>query len=301
VAIFLGIDGGGSKTSCLIGDEQSVLGEGVAAGSNVVSVGEANAKEALGQAIREACSAAKILPSQITRTCIGLAGAARPAVSELVRQMLTQIIAGEIDIVGDMVIAMEAAFGAGPGVIVIAGTGSIAYGRNPKGETARAGGWGFAVSDEGSGSWIGRSAVAAVLRAKDKNQTASLFEPVLKLWQLESHEQLVLAANSTPQPNFAALFPLVLSAAESGDIMGIRILTQAGNELADLAQIVVDRIFPAGRTFPLATAGGVLRSSALLRQIFYNRLHSEQTAVGVSPVVVEPVRGALDLARRRSL
>ena len=105
---------------------------------------------------------------EISRVCVGLAGAARPEISELVRGMVSETLSGEIKpaeikIVGDMVIALEAAFGSGPGVIVIAGTGSIAYGRNSKGQTARAGGWGFAISDEGSGHWIGRTAVAAAL------------------------------------------------------------------------------------------------------------------------------------------
>ena len=168
MAIFLGIDGGGSKTSSLIGDENSILGRGTAAGSNVVRVGEVPTREALAAAIRQACGAAHIVPAQITRTCIGVAGAARPQISQTIQRLLTELVPGEIEVVGDMVIALEAAFDDGPGVIVIAGTGSIAYGRNASGQTARAGGWGFAISDEGSGHWIGRAAVAAVLRACDR-------------------------------------------------------------------------------------------------------------------------------------
>jgi glucosamine kinase len=168
VAIFLGIDGGGSKTSCLIGDETSVLGRGTGAASNVVRVGEAQARESLATAIRQACRVANIRPSEISSVCVGLAGAARPEIGELVRRIIADLVPGEtqpsqIRVVGDNVIALEAAFGGGPGVIVIAGTGSIAYGRNREGQTARAGGWGFAISDEGSGHWIGRTAVAAAI------------------------------------------------------------------------------------------------------------------------------------------
>jgi glucosamine kinase len=304
--MFIGIDGGGSKTSWLIGNEDSVLGSGVAAGSNVVRVGEARAKEALGQAIREACAAAKVAPSQIQHTSIGVAGAASPGVRQLVERMIADFVSGEIEVVGDMVIAMEAAFGVGPGVIVIAGTGSIAYGRNLQDETARAGGWGFAVSDEGSGHWIGRSALAAALRARDqgqeqgREQSTRLFESILKFWQLETDEQLVLAANATRLPDFAGLFPVVLSAAESGNGLALEVLTRAGTELADLAKIVIARIFAEGDRVRVAMSGGVFGNSALVRRVFYNRLRSGCSGIVLSQTVVEPVRGALERARRNA-
>ena len=167
MAIFLGIDGGGSKTSCLIGDETSILGAGTAGGSNPVRVGEAQARDALAApSARPARSPTSIhrrsrKPASAWPERPGRRSANRCAVC------LAELVAGEIEVVGDMVIALEAAFGGEPGVIVIAGTGSIAYGRNSKGQTARAGGWGFAISDEGSGHWIGRAAVAATVRALD--------------------------------------------------------------------------------------------------------------------------------------
>ena len=300
VAIFLGIDGGGSKTSCLIGDEHSLLGSGASAGSNVVRAGETKAKESLATAIWQACGAAKITPLQISRTCIGVAGAARAGVSEFVRRTVAGIVSGEVDVVGDMVITLEAAFGAGPGIIAIAGTGSIAYGRNSQDRTARAGGWGFAVSDEGSGHWIGRSAVSAVLRARDKDegQGTQLLESILNFWHLETDEQLVLAANATPPPDFAALFPSVLAAAESGDAVSVGILTQAGAELAVLTQIVSRRIFREDEAIRVAMSGGVFENSVLVRRIFYNRLEAAHPQVAISEGVAEPVRGALELARR---
>ncbi|HSY64148.1 MAG TPA: BadF/BadG/BcrA/BcrD ATPase family protein, partial [Terriglobales bacterium] len=148
MSIFLGIDGGGSKTSCVIGDQNSVLGTGTSGGSNVVRVGETQARESLRTAIRAACAEARITPSQVKKTCVGIAGGARPEIANVVRRLLLELVGGEIEIVGDQVIAMEAAFGDGPGVIVIAGTGSIAYARNAEGKVARAGGWGFGISDE---------------------------------------------------------------------------------------------------------------------------------------------------------
>lgn len=300
VGIFLGIDGGGSKTSCLIGDETGVLGTGTAAGSNVVRVGEAQARESLASVIRQACTVANLKPAQITRACVGLAGAARPEISEVVRQIISELVPGEIQVVGDMVIALEAAFGSGPGVIVIAGTGSIAYGRNREGQIARAGGWGFAISDEGSGHWIGRAAVTAAMRARDENRTEKLplLESLMKSWRFETLEQLVLAANATPSPDFAALVPVVLELANSGDRIASDILAQAGVQLASLAGTVLRRLFPDSGAVPVAMSGGVFGSSALVRQIFYNSLRSERPDVALNPNVIEPVRGALEMARK---
>jgi N-acetylglucosamine kinase-like BadF-type ATPase len=305
VPIFLGIDGGGSKTSCLIGDETSILGTGTAAGSNVVRVGEAQARESLETAIHQACTVANLNPSQINEVCVGLAGAARPEIGELVTGIISEVIRNEIKpaeikVVGDMVIALEAAFGNGPGVIVIAGTGSIAYGRNREGQIARAGGWGFAISDEGSGHWIGRAAVAAAMRAwdEDKDENTLLLAGLMKSWRLGTREQFVLAANATPPPDFAALFPTVVTLADSGDRSARDILTQAGTELAKLSGPVIRRLFPNSGAVPVAMSGGVFDSSALVRQVFYNNLRSGNPDAILNPGVIEPVRGALELARK---
>jgi N-acetylglucosamine kinase-like BadF-type ATPase len=231
-----------------------------------------------------------------------MAGAARPEINEIVRRLVAEVVAGEVAVVGDMVIALEAAFGGGPGVVVVAGTGSIAYGRDSAGQTTRAGGWGFAISDEGSGHWIGRSAIAAALRAFDEtpSENTPLFAAMMKFWRVETREQFVLAANSSPPPDFAALLPIVLSAAEAGDPLARTVLTQAGAELAALAKIVIQRLFPHAGSVPVAMSGGVFRNSALVRQVFYNSLRSEYLQAAINPTVVDPVRGALELARKRA-
>jgi glucosamine kinase len=217
------------------------------------------------------------------------------------------LIPGEVVVVGDMQIALTAAFGAGPGVIVIAGTGSIAYGRNVEGKTARAGGWGFAVSDEGSAHWIGRTAISGLLRAID--QTASseagprsavelsrLFRELKAAWKWQTLDEIVRAANSTP--DFAALFPAVLSAAEAGDPLAKSVLTQAGRELAQLAGIVVQRLFvDGGATVFLAMIGGVFRHSPALRHVFFGETLKLDPRVVVNPQIIEPVAGALQMAR----
>ncbi|MGA8492666.1 MAG: BadF/BadG/BcrA/BcrD ATPase family protein [Terriglobales bacterium] len=297
MAIFLGIDGGGTKTSCLLGDEHSLLGTGTSGGSNVVRVGEHQARQSLHAAIQKACASANVAPTQIERTCAGIAGGSHPEIASVVRRLLSELVSGEIEVVGDMVIAMEAAFGSGPGVIVIAGTGSIAYGRNAKGETARAGGWGFAISDEGSGHWIGRSAVTAAMRVYDEGKDAGLLlEHIMKSWGVTTREQLVVAANGSP--DFAALLPVVLSTADAGDETARAVLMQAGAELATLAIIVIARLFGNAESVPVAVSGGVFCHSALVRQVFEDRLRAEFPEVSLSATLVDPARGALALVRK---
>jgi glucosamine kinase len=301
VAIFLGIDGGGTKTSCLLGDETSILGSGTSGPSNIVRVGEVHAKESLAAAIRQACTVAGVNPAQVEKACLGIAGAAQREISDAARRMISEIVSGEVHVLGDMEIALEAAFGRGPGVIVIAGTGSIAYARNAEGSTARAGGWGFAVSDEGSGHWIGRMAVSTVLHAYDESQQGgepALLTEILEAWHIENLQQLVLKVNAIPSPDFAALLPHVMAVAEAGDPLARNVLAKAGAELAALGKIVMRRLFPDGGPVPVGMSGGVFAHSAVVRQIFYNSLRSEYADAVLNPTVVDPVRGALELARK---
>ena len=121
---------------------------------------------------------------------------------------------------------------------------------------------------------------------------------LMKSWRVETIEQLVPAANATPPPDFAVLFPAVLSLADSGDRIARDVLTQAGTQLANLAGILLRRLFPDSGAVPVAMSGGVFGSSALVRQVFYNSLHSGRPDVVINPTVIEPVRGALELARK---
>jgi N-acetylglucosamine kinase-like BadF-type ATPase len=121
---------------------------------------------------------------------------------------------------------------------------------------------------------------------------------------VETREQLVVVANSTPAPDFSALFPVVLAAADRGDRIALDVLNQAGAELAGLAKTVVGRLFSnitaGGDKLAAAMSGGVFSASALVRQVFYNHLRAEQSGVTINPNVIEPVRGALALARKNT-
>jgi N-acetylglucosamine kinase-like BadF-type ATPase len=319
MAYYLGIDGGGTKTRCVLADDVKVVATAMAGGCSVIRLGEQQAREALHSAIHQVCAAAKISPSHIHAICIGATGAARPEIAGKIRGILGEIIpegvSTKIEVVGDTVIALEAAFGAGPGVIAIAGTGSIAYGCDADGNTARAGGWGFAVSDEGSGHWIGRRAISAILSANDQGRETALTAMVFQAWKIATVDELVQLANSTPPPDFPRLFPVVLRAASEGDTVAGDLLADAGAKLAELAAIVVRRLarhvsasgFAAGSlpiaalsiaTLPIGTTGSVFRQSAAVRQVFCDILQRDFPGIDVKHDLANPVEGALARAKR---
>lgn len=304
MSYYLGVDGGGTKTTCAVGDESQVLAMSTAGPSNIVRVGESQTRESLQHSVRQACAAAGITPAQVLHTCLGGSGAARPELAKIVQSLLAEILPPPIDVVGDMEIALEAAFDSGPGIIVIAGTGSIAYGRDRQGRTARAGGWGFAIGDEGSAHWIGRAAVSAALRDADRADDRregcppeGLAAALFKAWGVNSLADLARAANSIPPPDFAGLFPAVIA---SQDDLATQVLTDAGGELARIAAVVIGRLFAKDESssVPVAMIGGVFRYAPLVRQVFYNELCRLDSRTEVNAQVVEPVEGALRMARR---
>jgi len=301
VALFLGIDGGGSKTKCLLGDENSLLGSGNSSGCNVLRVGEACAQNSLSAAIHEACAQGGVSPREIVRTCAGVAGGARREIARTLRRLLSGVVGGEIEIAGDYEIAFEAAFGSGPGAIVIAGTGSIAYGRNARGEIARAGGWGHAISDEGSGHWIGVTAISAAMRARDRGEKSILLKELMPALGVTTAEDLIVRANANPPPDFASLFPVVLSAAQAadaGDSIANQVLDHAGGELAKLAETVIRRLFTESDQVNVATHGGVFANSVQVKNSFVDHLRSQCPRATCDSKTIDPALGALECARR---
>lgn len=301
MSFYLGIDAGGTQTTCVVGDGTVVLGRAQGGACKLFKVPENRAREVLRSLIKQCCKAAGIKPSNIEHTCIGVAGISGQKVSETIGGILSEIVPGEIVVTGDMAIALEAAFGDAPGVIVITGTGSIAFGRNQRGDTARAGGWGPAISDEGSGEWIGKQAIAQALRSHDEGASTRLVAEIFEIWRVVTRDEIATLANASPPPDFSQLFPGVLKAATAHDSLAKEILTSAGMELARLARIVLRNLWLGPAVVKVRTSGGVITNSQLVRDAFQNTLHSERPNVIVSFEPVDPVLGALALARKASL
>ncbi len=300
MAYYIGIDGGGTRTSAVLGDEREVMAQAAGSGSNITRVGEERAREVLQGVIRDVCATANVKPAQIQRMVAGLAGAPREKARRALLRILSEVVPGEIYLTDDIEISHEAIFGGAPGIIVESGTGSFAYGRNERNETTRAGGWGFAVSDEGSGHWIGREAVALALHLHDRGEQSALMDAVLRAWNLKSIDDLVSTANAVPLPDFAALFPAVTSVAEGGDRAAGALLTRAGEEVAELGITVARKLFPAGQKVPVIALGGVFRNSEAVFEAFRGRITAEWPGaqVQMDEFNTPPVLGAFEIARR---
>jgi N-acetylglucosamine kinase-like BadF-type ATPase len=182
---------------------------------------------------------------------------------------------------------------------VIAGTGSNVLGINCKGETARAGGWGPIISDEGSGFWIGRTACAQAMRARDAGTETDLLNAIMRGWKLSGVEEVVSMANANPPPDFASLLPEIFRCANSGDSLAREILGSAATELAQLARIVIRRLWPERSDVSVAVTGGVFAHSNEIGAMFANSLRAEWPSIRVNSEPVRPVLGALSMARER--
>jgi N-acetylglucosamine kinase-like BadF-type ATPase len=295
MAFFLGIDGGGSKTECMVGDETAVLGWSTSGSAKTVRVGEEAAAAALREGVERACAAAGVAASQVHRTCIGVSGASQADYVAFIRRLLGEIVSGEIQVVGDTEVAHHAAFDGGPGVVVICGTGSIAWGRNQQGETARAGGLAPPTGDPGSGEWIGRTAIELVLLASEHGQDTALLNDLLKVWKLDHSQALARVLRGSPAPDFAALFPLI---AVSGDPIARRVLARAGRELSRLAADVLAVLWTTPTTVEVAMYGGVLENSPEVRDAFGADLWERYPEARVTPGKRRPAEGALLMARQ---
>jgi N-acetylglucosamine kinase-like BadF-type ATPase len=298
--LYLGIDAGGTKTDCAVSNGAELLGQATGASCKLARVGKDRGKENLQAVIRQATDTAHVDAGKIQHVCIGMAGASLAEAVHWAQQTIRELIPeSTIYVAGDHVIAHRAAFGTSPGVLVISGTGSIAFGRNQNGETARAGGWGPNVSDEGSAFWVGREAVTAALHAFDFGESNGLLATIADCWKV-APEEVIRLANSS-EPRFPELAGPVVSAAEQGDASARAITDRAGRALAGLASAVINRLWPDGGIVPVALAGGVLQGSPLVRQAFREVMKTEQPQAAVSFAFVRPVLGALEIAAQRGV
>jgi N-acetylglucosamine kinase-like BadF-type ATPase len=209
----------------------------------------------------------------------GIAGVWLPEEQQRVAQVLRwmarerRVLLGELRVVSDAEIAVEGAFAGRPGVVLIAGTGTIAIGRTPSGELVRCGGWGIELDDEGSGAWIGREGLTAVVRALDgRGQPTRLAQKLAELYPSIRLEQprTIVAAYNERLFDYPVLTPLVMACAEEGDAVCHSILVRAADHLVELL-LPLRRHFRR-RPIPLALLGGMLENHTLLAQLFRERL-----------------------------
>ena len=298
----LGIDAGGTKTVCQLADgEGTILAEARGPGANLQAVGELEVEKVLHQVMEDSLAERDVLPDAI---CLGIAGVDRPDDAAVVRAIMRRIgYKARVLVVNDALVALESGAPGQPGIVIISGTGSISYGRNAEGMAARSGGWGYVLGDEGSGYWIGRAALRAVLREADQRGKATALTPLLlHHFAVDRPQGLIHEVYHTNLKPAAigALAQCVHQAFALGDEVAIGILRGAANELESAAVSVARRLDLTGERFPFILAGGIFKAVPWLNEELSRRLPIVAPGSSVRLLDREPATGAVLLALQDS-
>lgn len=312
MSFVLGVDGGGTKTVCvLMNDTGEVLGRGEAGASNYHSLGKDAAFLSIQSAMTQAT--ASLGTVQVTAICLGLAGVGRSSDMQVVQTWVKQLQSSDalpitwamqpanVVICNDALIALVGGLGHAVGIVAIAGTGSIVYGRNSQGSTKRVGGWGPILGDSGSAYHIAVSGLQAALRAYDGCGAATRlqerFKEHLGLSSLEDLVNVVYQPTSGVQPKsnaqeIAALAPIVAQEAASGDAVSVYIIEDAVKELVQATQVVIDALFSPAELVEVVTTGSVWQGCSLMSEKFSASLLQRNPSVKVIFPRYEPAYGA---------
>jgi len=298
VPYVAGVDGGGTRTrALLLARDGATAGRAEGPAALVRSDRSAPAARVVADTVRRAADAAGVaLP--LPALWAGLAGAGRPRVRRALEAALQdERIARAVRVGTDVEAAFHDAFGAGPGIVVVAGTGSVVLGAAKDGRRLQVGGWGGVMGDEGSGYHIGVSALRAVAAATDRRGPATaLTAAVLDSLDLDRPRQLPAWAESATKADIAALAPLVIRAARSGDAPASAVIRRALEALGDQLSAAIRELFPSASGDPptVALAGGLISPDGPLRADAEQLVAS--AAGHLLPRAVTPERGAARLA-----
>ncbi len=298
--VVVGVDGGGTKTRVLVADGRGeTLGTSEGAASAVRPGAVEHSADVIASCVREALAAAGVADVRPAALCVGVAGVGRPVEREqLWRSLVERELATEVSVLPDAQVALDDAFGDGPGILLVSGTGSIAFGRGPTGTEARVGGWGPVCGDEGSGAWIGRRALSVVTASVDgREPETALLGAVLTAAELNEPGELVAWAASATPAQLATLAAVVVSTAAGGDLRANSILDLAAEELSLHVRTLARQLFADERAAcSVALAGGLLKAGSSLRKRLEHRLKSSTPGAQVIAGEVRPERGAMRAA-----
>jgi len=297
--VILGIDGGGTRTRASIVADGRVLAHAESGSIKRLRVGAEAAEENLRAVLKDVYAQAGV--TGVRAASVGVASASLPGTVEWIAAVLQDFSAQRSEVVGDEVIALDAAFQGGPGILQIAGTGSNTIGRAPDGSRECAGGYSSRLGDEGSGYWIGVNSVRRALHAYDREQPTQILKKVAEIWGTDSLEDLVSLGDSSPGPDFAALAPAINELAEAGDQVALGVLRQAAADLVDFVLLVrakLRRKHSIAGEVPVAWTGGVVEKMTLVREAFFAGLHNAAPSMPVAQEAAVSLDGALWRAKR---
>ena len=298
---FIGVDGGASKTAAVVIDENGdVHGRGLAGASNHLRVGIEEATRNIERAVNKALVETGVAIRDIEYAYCGIAGSDHPVHRQRVIDSLNIFFPrGNFIVDTDARVALTGAVGFGAGVVIIAGTGSVAFGRNADGDETRAGGWGPTLGDEGSGFWIAREGLSAIVRAFDKRGFATMMSDLLcQEYDMCDAGDLprFVYATTTHADDIARYGKLVIEAAQNGDDVARDILARAGSELAECVLAVARKLHMTDTEFAVAYVGGAFHAGDLLLNPMRLRLNRDAPGATLMPPREEPVLGAARLA-----
>ncbi|MGA3370765.1 MAG: BadF/BadG/BcrA/BcrD ATPase family protein [Terracidiphilus sp.] len=301
--VVLGIDGGGTRTRAAIIAGDELLARAESGSIKRLRVGAEAAEANLRALLLELYAEAGV--TGVRAASAGVASATMPGVAEWITAVFDDFRVERSEVVGDEVIALDAAFRGGPGILQIAGTGSNTIGRAPDGSRECAGGWSSRLGDEGSGYWIGLHAVRRALHAYDQMldqaEPPQILLKVGEIWGTPTLEDLVNLGDSTPGPDFAALAPAISELAQAGDPVAVGVLQQAATDLVNFVLLVRDKLRRKHKIVgevPVAWTGGVIEHMPQVRQAFFAGLQSAAPQMPVSREPAIPLEGALWRAQR---
>jgi N-acetylglucosamine kinase-like BadF-type ATPase len=298
MAFYVGLDSGGTKTECWLGDEQRVLARAMCGTAKLTRVGQEVATARMRSLLKEVSAQAGVGLDRLTRSCVGVAGFSIVEVREWAARTVGELASGEVLVVGDDEIALDAAFQGGSGILLIGGTGSAVVGRCGDGTKFTAGGWGPAIGDEGSGYWIGKEAVRRAFTELDRGRRIPLLDAIRVAWGWADVGGVVGFANARPGPDFAALAPVVVECAANGDAVARAVLESAGRELALQVETVWRRMRIHGETAAqVAYTGSVLEKIETVRSRMVETLAERYTELEVVDGAVNAIEGAMWRAR----
>ncbi|MBL0172703.1 MAG: hypothetical protein IPP90_18740 [Gemmatimonadaceae bacterium] len=300
--LVVGIDGGGTRTRVVLADASgTVLARAEGAGTALSPGHEAAAADLIQALIAEVLDAAQRTDVRPAVCVVGVAGGGQErAAQALWSALATRRVADDVSVQADATIALDDAFGDDAGILLIAGTGSVAFARAPDGRLERCGGWGPNVGDEGSGAWLGRRALSVVTASQDgREPETALTGAVLTALELESLDALIpWAANAIPA-QLAALVPVICQVASTGDLRANALISLCVEELMLHIRTLARRSFVDERAaIPVALAGGLMGKGSLVRKRLEQRLKSAVPGATVRSDDVDAARGAVRRARR---
>jgi len=299
MSVVLGIDGGGTRTRASIMQDDRVLSHVEGGSIKRLRVGQEAADQNLRAMLKEAFSKAGV--SRVDAACAGMASSTLPGVKEWLNATMREFGAATSEVVGDEVIALDAAFKGGAGILQIAGTGSNTIGRMPDGSREGAGGWSSRLGDEGSGYWIGLHAVRRALHAYDREEPCGILQKVGEIWGTKGMDELIDLGNDTPGPDFAALAPAINELAEAGDKVAIGVMQQAAQDLVDFVLLVRGKLRSKHGLVdevPVVWIGSIIGKARIVREAFFAGLKAAAPNMPVAQESVVSLEGALWRAKR---